>query len=208
MNFSDVFEAIKKGAVIITVNQRLARHLFDKVEQEYIKEGAVAWASPMIVSFDAWLLQCWQQRFDRADSEAAHSLINKTLLTPEQALVLWERVIRHASGTELLNVPATAKAASKARQLSVQWAIAEGESNDFLASVDIASFQQWHAAYKAELLQADWVDRVQLLKVVGELIDGEYLDAPQQIILTGFDVYTPTQKACWALLDAKGCRVS
>ncbi|MBV1875264.1 MAG: DNA helicase, partial [Cycloclasticus sp.] len=103
MNFSDVFEAIKKGAVIITVNQRLARHLSDKVEQAYVKEGAVAWASPTIISFDAWLLHFWQQRFDRADSKAAHLLINKTLLTPEQVLVVWERVIRHASGTELLN---------------------------------------------------------------------------------------------------------
>ena len=208
MNFSDVFEAIKKGTVVITVNQRLARHLSDKVEQEYIKEGAVAWASPTIFSFDAWLLQFWQQRFDRADSKAAHLLINKTLLTPEQVLVLWERVIRHASGTELLNVPATAKAASKARQLSVQWAIAEGESAEFSANVDVASFKQWHAAYKRELLKGDWVDRVQLLKVVSELIDGAYLEVPKQIILTGFDVYTPTQQTCWAMLGSKGCMVT
>jgi len=33
MNFSNVFTAIKKGAVVITVNQRLARHLLEKVEQ-------------------------------------------------------------------------------------------------------------------------------------------------------------------------------
>lgn len=208
MNFSDVFEAVKKGAVVITVNQRLARHLSDKVEQAYVEEGCVAWVSPTIISLDAWLLQCWQRRFDRVEGAKAHRLMNKTLLTPEQTWVLWEGVIRRTSGAELLNVPATAKAASKARQLGEQWAISDGQLNDVAMNLDVSVFRQWHVEYKAALQKGDWVDRVQLLTLIGEWIEQSYLDCPQQLILTGFDVYTPTQKACWALLESKGCVVN
>jgi hypothetical protein len=69
MNFSDFFKAIKQGAVVITVNQRLSRHLTSRVEQALVDEGAAVWDSPMIMSFDVWLLQCWQRRFDLQSNE-------------------------------------------------------------------------------------------------------------------------------------------
>jgi probable DNA repair protein len=208
MSFSDMFSAIKKGAVVITVNQRLARHLLGKIEQAYINEGAVAWPSPDVVSFDSWLLQCWQQRFDGMDADAVDYLTYQSLLSPEQTLVLWERVIRKTSGAELLNISATAKAASKARQLGLQWVINQGDSSFNSYHIDLSTFKQWHVAYKTELAKGGWVDKVLLHELVSELIEQAYLDCPQQIVLAGFDVYTPTQKACWEMLAAKGCEVA
>lgn len=206
MNFSDIFTAIKKGAVVITVNQRLARHLLNRVEQAYIKEGIVTWPSPSILSFDVWLNQLWQQRFDSVVDEVVQPLIAKTLLTKDQALVIWERVIRQSSSAELLNVAATAKAAHKARQFSVQWQI--GNGNGFNASEDIAAFNQWHKVYKTELLKAGWIDSVQLLSTATELMRNSCLPCPKEVILAGFDIFTPSQKDCWALLESKGCTVS
>jgi len=208
MNFSDFFKAIKQGAVVITVNQRLSRHLTSRVEQALVDEGAAVWASPMIMSFDVWLLQCWQRRFDLQSNEASASLVNKTLLTQEQALVIWERVIRQTLGAELLNVPATAKAASKARQLSLQWMIAENAVNDISTGVDMASFNQWHDAYKDELNKSAWIDRAQLIKTVSELVDQDCLLLPNQIIFSGFEIYTPTQQSLHALLIEKGHQLS
>ncbi|ORU89653.1 MAG: DNA helicase [Cycloclasticus sp. symbiont of Poecilosclerida sp. M] len=201
MDLSDVFAAIKMGAVVITVNQRLARHLLEGIKQAYIKEATVTWASPSVISFDAWLHQQWQRRFDCVASVGAPICANKTLLTKDQSLALWKRVIRKLSGAELLNIPATAKAANKARQFSLQWGI--GGSNDFNTSADIAQFNQWHKAYKAELSKGDWMDDVQLLAAVSEL-----MAQPEEIILAGFDVFTPSQKDCWALLETKGCVIS
>lgn len=207
MNFPDVFSAIKNGAVVITVNQRLARHLLANIEQAYIKEDAISWASPNILSFDSWLLQAWQQRFNQGDVTSIHPNMNKTLLTPEQSLVLWEKVIRNGLGAELLNVTATAKAANKARQLGIQWDIAQNNSHDVASQQNLAMFEQWHMAYKAELCKGKWVDAVLLLDCVSTMIEQAYIDIPQQIILASFDVFTPTQKAFWALLKTKGCEV-
>ena len=207
MNFTNLFETIKKDVVIVTVNQRLARHLLDKVEQAYIVDGAVAWASPTIVSFDNWLLQTWNQRFNQVGTKPVHPNINKTLLAPEQALVLWEKVIRNGSGAELLNVGATAKAANKARQLGIQWDIAQTDSHDVASHLDLAMFEQWHTSYKAELAKGGWVDNVQLLEYVSAMLEHSYFDYPEKVILAGFDVFTPTQKAFWVLLQSNGCEV-
>ena len=70
MNFTDVFTAIEKGAVVLTVNQRLARHLDAKVTQAHLEQGHKTWASAPIISFDSWLLQSWQQRFDQANERS------------------------------------------------------------------------------------------------------------------------------------------
>lgn len=208
MNFPDVFSTIKNGAVVITVNQRLARHLLGKTEQTYIKEGATVWVAPTIISFDSWLMQAWQQRFNRESAESAHPNINKTLLAPEQTLVLWEKVIRNGSGAGLLNVAATAKAANKARQLGAQWDIAQNNSHDVTSHFDLAMFEGWHTLYKEELAKGNWVDKTQLLECVSAVIEQGYINCPVQIVLAGFDVYTPTQRLFWELLKAKGCDIA
>lgn len=205
MNFTDVFTAIENGAVVLTVNQRLARHLDAKVSQAHLDRGDVTWPSAPIISFDSWLLQSWQQRFDQTNDSAINPLFNKSLLTPEQALVLWEQVIRESSESALLNIAATAHAASKARQLSIQWGIGQFASNHSDDNVDLLAFSGWHKSFKAKLIRGGWVDRAQLIQLISELINASLLSIPKQIVLVGFDVYTTTQKALWALLENKGC---
>ena len=207
MTFSDTLLALKQGAVLLTVNQRLARYLQNRIERTAIEEGAKAWVAPTILSFDAWLLQQWQNRFDGEPNEELASTIQKTRLTPEQSLVLWESVVRNTSGAELLNVSATAKAANKARQLGVQWDIAQSNSHDVSAHLDLEMFEQWHTDYKAELAKGNWIDNVQLLECVSAMLEQAHFHCPGKIILAGFDVFTPTQKAFWELLQRNGCDV-
>jgi len=208
MNFSDILVAVKQGAVLLTVNQRLARHLLAKVEQTYLDDGLVSWLSPTIVSLDTWLLLLWQTRFDVSSTAESVALINKTLLTPEQSLVLWEKVIRQSTGAELMNVPATAKAASKARQLGVQWHIAQGRYVDTTNNADHAAFARWHGAYKLELQKGSWIDRVQLSDTVCSLLSNEQITYPKQMVLAGFDVLTPSQKKMIETLRQLGTDVT
>ena len=207
MTFSDTLLALKQGAVLLTVNQRLARHILIRVEETAVEEGAKAWIEPTILSFDAWLLQQWQNRFVGEPNEELASTIQKTRLTPEQSLVLWESVVRNTSGAELLNVSATTKAANKARQLGIQWDIAQSNSHDVSSHLDLAMFEQWHTDYKAELAKGNWIDNVQLLECVSAMLEQAHFHCPGKIILAGFDVFTPTQKAFWELLQSNGCEV-
>ena len=208
MNFTDVFTAIEKGAVVLTVNQRLARHLDAKVTQAHLEQGHKTWASAPIISFDSWLLQSWQQRFDQTNERSHDPEFNKSLLSPEQALILWEQVIAESNESALLNIAATAQAASKARQLSIQWGISQSVSTLADDHVDLLAFSHWHRSFKAKLMRGGWVDRAQLIELVTELINGAFLSIPKQFVLVGFDVYTSTQKDLWALLERKGCELT
>jgi ATP-dependent helicase/nuclease subunit B len=207
MRFSDIVLALKQGAVLLTINQRLARHLLNKVEQTYLNEGVLSWVSPTIVSLDAWLLQQWQARFDTVSSSDNGPLTHKTLLTPEQCLVLWERVINESADAELMNVSATAKAASKARQLGVQWLIGQGPSFELSDNADHAAFDRWHRAFKHALVRGQWIDRVQLSDAVCSLLTNEQLSCPNQFVLAGFDVLTPSQKTLIDTLNERGADV-
>ncbi len=204
MNFPESFDAIKNGAVVITVNQRLARHLLSKVEQAYIAEGAVTWLSPSIIPFDTWLMQHWQERF-AVVGDSVSSLLNKTLLKPEQVQVLWQQVIRDGNGSELLNVPATAKAANSARQFALAWGInSKSGIND---PIDQATFNDWHVQYKALLAKNNWIDTPSVFEAVYGLIAQGSMQTPKHIILAGVDVFTTSQGKLWALLRKQGCEI-
>ncbi|OUR81808.1 hypothetical protein A9Q82_08300 [Cycloclasticus sp. 46_120_T64] len=204
MKFSDLFNAIKQGALVVTVNQRLARKLSAELDQAYLAEASQTWPAPLVLSFDGWLLSLWQRRFD-TDEPLTAKRQGKTLLNPEQALQIWQRIISDSSAGTLLNVAATAKAANKARQLAIQWGIdAERETE---LSLDVESFQQWQAAYQAVLEKNNWIDRPQLLTVALQFIEQGQIDCPPQIVLAGFDVFTAQQKVLWELLANTGSEV-
>ncbi|MFT6624689.1 MAG: putative DNA repair protein [Cycloclasticus sp.] len=201
MYFSDLFQAVKNDAIVITVNQRLARHLSSKLDQAFLDEGAVSWRSPTILSYDSWLSGLWQQRFDALDVGVEAS-ISKTLLSPEQSLAIWERVIRESNDAELLNVSATAKAANKANQLALQWHIKQGPSTD--DNLDLSAFNSWQSSYQSLLLKNDWIDQAQLFEVLFHLFERRILEAPKQMVLAGFDVFSTTQKKLWEFLQSQG----
>ncbi len=203
MNFSSLFNAVQTGAVVITVNQRLARHLIEKIEQAYVGEARTVWPSPTILSFDAWVLSVWHSRFN-TDTTAFSRLIKKTLLTPDQTLIIWQQLISQSSHSTLLNVAATAKAASKARQLALQWGISDLDDAD--VSFDIEVFNEWHDDFEKTLEQHAWVDQAGLSSIVGQLMQtGQSF--PKAVVLAGFDVYTYQQEMLWSTLKQRGCQV-
>jgi probable DNA repair protein len=86
----------------------------------------------------------------------------------------------------------------------VQWGIQQGAFND---SVDLSAFKQWHKKYLAALKKNNWIDQVQLLTVVCELVKESSIACPSHIVLAGFDVLTPSQKTLCEMLESKGCEI-
>jgi len=201
MKFQELLSAVKQGAVLITVNQRLARTLSTQLEEALLAEGAVAWPSFNIVAYDHWLSQLWQ-----SCSESAAVASNEYLLTSEQSLVLWEQVINASDESILLNISATAKAAASARMLSCQWNIssdigyADGKE-------DVTAFARWHDEYKKYLSKNAWVDRASLVSKIKEVLIKEGF-AGKQCIFAGFDVFTASQLELIGILEEQGVQIS
>jgi len=168
------------GALVLTVNKRLARHLISAYDNRMQAEGKAVWATPQIISFDAWLHRCL------ADLGEAWRLLDGF-----PALRLWERLIERktaGSSLELLQLAATARKAQEAHQ----WTISYGCSLDDLPlTEDQRVFLTWQKAYRHECQNHHWLDRAELPALVFSALSEGRLPVPAEILLVGFDQSTP-----------------
>ncbi len=188
-----IIAAATAGALVLTVNKRLARHLIACYDQQMLEAGSRAWQTATILSFEGWL--------QRSLAELDESW---RLLEGFPALRLWEQLIEQASRgseLELLQISATARKAQEAHQ----WSIAYGLSLDGQPlTEDQLIFRSWQADYQAALQKHQWIDRAELSgRLYAAMAAGE-LPVPKQVLLVGFDQWSPELDGLQQLLTRTG----
>ena len=107
---TEILTAVEKGALVLTVNQRLARYLVQAYDRRQQERGRVAWTAPTIAFYRNWQ---WQT--------AARLRLTDKALTPPQALRLWERAVEDQEaklgGSGLMRLAEAARGAARAHQL-------------------------------------------------------------------------------------------
>jgi probable DNA repair protein len=194
-------EALRAGATLVTANQRLARHLAAEYGAHCRASGARAWETPDILPWSQWLERFWQECFGLLDGERP-----RPLLSSFQELTLWERVIREADTAPLLQVPAAARAARDAWQLLHAYRLPLSRAGEF-ANDDATAFGQWARAYRRYCEQGDHLDSARLADAVTQALAQGRLRRPGQLLLAGFDEFTPQQEALLDVLRSAGSRV-
>ena len=56
-----LFERLEAGSILITANKRLSRILRERYNRRRLEFGDEAWKSPVILPWDAWLAQTWEE---------------------------------------------------------------------------------------------------------------------------------------------------
>ncbi|MBX2836346.1 MAG: hypothetical protein KTR35_05795, partial [Gammaproteobacteria bacterium] len=203
----DTFEwqdALQKNAVLLTVNQRLARHYHSMYQDWRMSQGAVSWETPQILPLDAWLAQLHQLA-------VAQSLSKKVLLHDLAARQLWRQCIEwdltHYRGNDalvsLLNVDAAAAEAGKAWSIEHQWQV--NVPNDTPLSKDQCAYARWRKRYQRRCLEEGWIDSSMLgLHVVELLRAPSGLDIPQHVLTAGFLSINPLQQMLLEQLTKNG----
>jgi ATP-dependent helicase/nuclease subunit B len=54
----DILQVVQQGALILTVNKRLAKHLRRQYDDRLLAGGRGAWPAPEIFAFDGWNCAC------------------------------------------------------------------------------------------------------------------------------------------------------
>lgn len=189
MSYQPLFEKLAQGARVLTVNQRLARHLTARFMRSQ-KQSLVE--TPAIQSLSDFCLQQYQHR----------QLIEPLpiMLNALQQQMIWEEVIADAD-TELalLNPAATAKTLQKAYRNLLLW---ELDWKSLSAnSEETVSFQQWAKRFD---------DRLQSL---GAFTLEHFLSqlnhpAETQIVALGFDDWPPAYQSMSQRWAEQGCVLS
>ena len=186
MNLSvkDWSEQIANGAVLLTVNQRLARHHTASFQRWQLLQGRQWWETPAIMPLRAWL--------GSMHSEAlARGLSSLTLMPELLQQRAWQRCVENDDTLTLLDTDAAARLARQTWQLSCAWQCFNNE-DDYLPQ-DQFTWQRWRSFYCAQLAEQSCIDDAGLADHVSEVFcteQGRYL-LPSHMIWDGFIQLAP-----------------
>ena len=194
----EALAALAEGATLVSGNRRLARSLREAYHAARLREGALAWFAPLIAPWEAWAGELWNQAQSRSN---AQPLLR---LGADQELLLWERIVADSAEDSLLSIEATAGAVRDAWALLQQWRLDRAPLRNS-PTPDVVQFSQWADAFESACKREGWIDAARAAASLSELLD--LVDAPQDLLLAGFDEFTPVQESLIAALRRRGTTV-
>lgn len=187
---------------VVTPNRRLALALQHEFGERQSARGVALWDTPDILSLSAFI--------ERAadDARYADAVAMPLVLAPEQSRTLWEGLLRSTeSGASLLAITEAARLAHEAWQLMVSWRLRSSVRGAVLND-DATAFLEWAPRYERELRRGGHLDGIELADHVLPLLVQRQVAVPQQLIIYGFDSFTPQQSEFFSELQRADCTVA
>lgn len=193
----DVLAALREGALLVTVNNRLARHWRKRFADAAAATSAV-WPAPDILPWGAWLRRLWDEA-SWLDAQAP------LLLEARQAAQLWQKIIDD-DDLALLQTGGSARLAQEAWSLVQDWRLTLPfdalECND-----DVLHFQRWARRFEEHCQREGWLDEARLpAQLIEALADGR-ITVPPRVMLLGFEDWRPQQRALLEALRLRGASI-
>lgn len=203
----EICAAAQRHALILTVNQRMARTLLQEYSQWQLSRDTSVWARPAIFTPAAWWQRCLLQ------NAAGGNLLNHA-----QQQAIWRRIIRNDLKQHkyaLLQVDATVKQALKAYASLCDYLIdpdATSPSHDIpyvysAVTPEEQAFKRWYCAYVKYCAAHDYMDLQRLGMYVQELFSQGGMSSPAELWLVGFDEVSPQLRAFTHTLAQLGTRI-
>lgn len=200
-NITDLIQRLDGCATIVTGNRRLARTLHQAFNRARSAEGHGAWPVPDILPWDAWLQQLWQEVVISSRVESARGV----LLTSHQEYFVWQEILAEQSG----DVPLQATNETVARIMEAwqtlhAWCIPCREA-DFGHNADTRLFWQLASMFEAKCRENGWLSVAVLPGILQKYVQIDSLSVPNELVLTGFDEWTPQQSSFLRAFEQTGC---
>jgi ATP-dependent helicase/nuclease subunit B len=191
-----LYLAARDGALVLTVNDRLARNLSQQYDQVQQKKGIATWLRPEILSLTGWLNRCQSQ------VKGLPLFLNKVQLQH-----VWEKIVTddvERTGNYLLQIPQTARRALQAHQLLVRYSAAFTHDE---AAEDHRAFLRWRKEWQVQSVAQGWCDSVDLPWLLATAVNDKRFVVPTRIVLAGFDEITPDLSHLCQVLEQGGARI-
>lgn len=196
----NICEQLVNGAVLLTVNQRLARHRSIQYQQWQQARGSDWWETPAILPARSWLLGLHAHLLASGES-------TRTLLPELLQQQVWQECIDSDDSMLLLDSNAASRGARRAWEVACAWQCHPVE-DDYLP-LDQFVWSRWRIRYQAMLDEKGSVDHAALTDHILEILDsGRGLGhLPEKIILDGFLQLPPQLEALVLTLKNSGVDV-
>jgi ATP-dependent helicase/nuclease subunit B len=188
-----IFEAASNGALILTANKRLFRHLREGYDRWMQEQGHKAWSTPQIFSYEGWLALSLDQIRE-----------SWQLLSPYQEQCLWEEQISlssKGSSLELLQLPQTAEKALQAHHLISEYQLTLDEA---ALTEDQQMFLVWQQRYLNYCQRYGLFDKSAVPGKICSAIVNSEIPLPPLLLLVGFDQLSPGLKQLQQVASDRG----
>lgn len=193
-------EQVINGAVLLTVNQRLARHRSLEYQVWQQAQGLLWWETPEILPFRSWMLALHAKYLALGESE-------KTLLPDLLQQRVWQSCIESDDAVSLLDTEAASRGAKRAWDIACAWDCHPKE-DDYLP-LDQYTWRRWQLSYSAQLNQLGCIDEASLADHLREILNAGSgrQELPKHILLDGFLQLPPQLQSLVATLESAGVLV-
>ncbi|TAL77205.1 MAG: hypothetical protein EPN76_08780 [Burkholderiaceae bacterium] len=200
VSLNDLAGLPSMATLVLTVNNRHARRILADLSAMLDAQRQVM-ALPDIMPVSAWLRQAGDQwSFASDNGLAAHTV------DAFGALSLWRQVIIEAETDHaLLDVGNAASLAQEADRLLSEWQL---EVPPALQTDEYRRFMVWRKAYRQRLHDMDAEDGVLgFERVYQAIVDGKLHFDFQNLVLVGFNEYSPRLRGVIDALRAQGVAI-
>ena len=200
--FSAALAALAAGATVVTPTRRLAsaiRRAYDAAQQA---SGKRAWQAADVLPWSAWQ----QRQWETAQLRASEPL--PLLLTAQQDLALWERVVAESvHDNALLHRESLAQTAREAWSIVCAYRLGE-PLRRYPAGEEGRAFLGWSEAFGHFCNRESVLDIARLGDQLRLLLQRGLLTPPRHLVMYGFDGTDPQRAALLEALQAAGTRVA
>ncbi len=192
-------DAIARDAVIITASRRLARELQSAFAGQQLAAGRLSWVTPSILFWSDWCKRQLQAAADPAELPVT--------IDSFSSAILWERCIRKHAPSGLPAMSGVIRQARESWQRLNDWQVPLAAIVKSARSQDERLFAAAATDYQSLLASASWTDREGITRLVTHLLESNLANIPQEVVLAGFDRYSPAVTAVMDALATAGCTV-
>lgn len=201
------FEHLEGDAVLATATRSLSRRMGSQYAAYRMEKGDEAWQTPDILPIGAWLSRFFVDFTYTRQAKREFSGFVPHLMGDMEEVFVWESIIGQSDeASGLLDVSETARMARQAWRLCRQWKVGIGEGIEWNAP-DPAAFGRWAASYEKFCLDHGYMDSAGLPLFLAQRAGPGLACQPGELILAGFDEYSPALQELFSALEKGGTRV-
>lgn len=205
LSMDELWPRLSSGSCLVAVNRRTARFFAAGYAEVMRSAGFSVWETPDILTYAAWLRR-WIESLD-VPGGTDRPVGAPILLEAHQEQLVWQEVIQASDlQTTSLRIPEAAEAAMQAWTILQTWQLPMDELQAE-AVEDEAFFVSWAAQFEQRCREHGWLDASRLADWIAAGVRSGLLEAPQEILLAGFDEWSPQQESLFSALSEHGCAI-
>ncbi len=196
-----LFEQLRAGGLLLTVNNRLAKRFTSDYSQWQLGQGHTVWESPQILPLSAWLQQQVEYLSDQG-------LQHDQVLNPVQEKQLWIDLIQEdAYNSYMMQPTAIARQVIQAWQLLKQWQI-PFSALTASETPETDALLKWSKKFEQRCQQNNWLSQTLVISRVSEAIAQQQCQLAEIIVFAGFEDPNKLHQQLIDCLVSQNCQLS